>query len=488
MKRTVLLAASALGITTVAAVAAQPLALNDTPEAPPPVDLDDAVAAAPLVAEPSEELTPTYNPTRSFAPLVEEIGQAVVSIEVKSKADPRAMSMFRQFGIDPRRFGMDPDQMPDRTGEGSGFVISEDGLMLTNHHVVAGADEVTVRFADGTESAVEILGSDQSMDIALLQLPRDRDWPHLELADSDEVAVGDWVLAMGNPLGLGMTVTAGIISGKGRVLGHDIFGNEDFLQTDAAINPGNSGGPLVDLSGRVVGMNTAIIAGANTVGFSIPTNLIGSILDDLQTEGHVARGFLGVNSQPLTPELAKALGVDADKGAVVAGVFPGTPADSAGLEQGDVVIEVDGEAIDDQVGLVAAIGNRRPGDQVKVTVVRGDDRKKLRVTLAERPGEDDAPNTRSDAETLDDLGLTLAPLSAPLAADKGVGSGVLVERVDRDGPAAGRLRPGDIIRSVNRKEVTDPADVARILGRSTGTAFMVVVRDDAELFVTLPLP
>jgi serine protease Do len=326
------------------------------------------------------------------------------------------------------------------------------------------------------------------MDIALLQLPDDRDWPHLQLADSDEVAVGDWVLAVGNPLGLGMTVTAGIISGKGRVLGNDIFGNEDFLQTDAAINPGNSGGPLVDLHGRVVGMNTAIIAGANTVGFSIPTNLIRSVLDDLRDNGHVARGFLGVNSQPLTPELAEALGVDARGGAVVASIFPGTPAADAGLERGDVVIEVDGTAIDDQVGLVAAIGNHRPGDAVGLTVLRGAKKKRIEVTLAERPGEDQATPRRGATETLDELGLVLAPLTPPVAAQKGVGEGVLVERVDRDGPASGRLRPGDVILQVNRKNVDSPEAVAQILGRSTGTAFLVVLRGDAELFVTVPLP
>ena len=463
MKRTALLMLAALGVT---AIAAQP------------------TSSAPQGAAPTASLGPTYNPTQSFAPLVEQVGQAVAAVEVRGKADPRAQAMFRQFGLDPRQFD---GELPGRSGEGSGFVISPDGLMLTNHHVIQGAQEVTVTFTDGTEVPVEVLGSDRSMDIALLQLPQDRSWPHLAFADSDAASVGDWVLAVGNPLGLGMTVTAGIISGKGRVLGNDIFGNEDFLQTDAAINPGNSGGPLVDLHGQVVGMNTAIIAGANTVGFSIPTHLIQSVIDDLRTDGRIARGFLGVNSQPLTPDLAQALGVDATTGAVVAGVFPGTPAAAAGLEQGDVVVEVDGQTIDDQVGLVAAIGNHRPGDEVQVTVVRGRARKKLEVTLTERPGEDESPR-RLDSEALDDLGLTLSPLSAPLAADEGVGNGVLVERVQRDGPAAGRLRPGDIIVSVNRRPVEAPDDVARILGRSTGTAFMVVVRDEAELFVTLPLP
>jgi len=465
MKRTVLLAATALGVT---ALAAQPLvAVEQGAEAPLPT--------------PSVELDATYNPTQSFAPLVQGVGKAVVAIEVEGKPAMDASAFMR-------RFGMPPEAMPKRSGEGSGFLISPDGLLLTNHHVVAGAEEVRVVFADGTSSEVDVLGSDRSMDIALLQLPADRDWPHLDLADSDGVQVGDWVLAMGNPLGLGMTVTAGIISGKGRVLGNDIFGNEDFLQTDAAINPGNSGGPLVDLHGRVVGMNTAIIAGANTVGFSIPTNLIQSVIEDLRTEGHIARGFLGVNSQPLTPELAEALGVDAEGGAVVAGIFPGTPAAASGLERGDVVVEVDGTPIDDQVGLVAAIGNRRPGDEIGLTILRGSKKKRLGVTLAERPGDDEAVPRSRDGATLDELGLALTPLSPPVAAQKGVGKGVLVEQVDRDGPAAGRLRPGDVILQVNRKDVASPDEVATILGRSTGTAFMVVLRGDAELFVTLPLP
>jgi serine protease Do len=284
---------------------------------------------------------------------------------------------------------MDPRALPRRTGEGSGFVISADGLMLTNHHVIDDADRITVVFGDGEEVAARVLGSDASMDIALLQLPADRSWDHLELGDSDATQVGDWVLAMGNPLGLGNTVTAGIISGKGRVLGHDIFGNEDFLQTDAAINPGNSGGPLVTLDGKVVGMNTAIIAGANTVGFSVPANLITSVMDELRTEGHIARGFLGVNSQPLTPELAELLGVDAEDGALVSSVFPDTPAAKAGLERGDVVVEVDGQEIDDQTELVAAIGNKRPGEKVELRVVRAKGPKNLSVTLAERPGRDE---------------------------------------------------------------------------------------------------
>ncbi len=348
----------------------------------------DAVEPAPPVATPAptSQLDLTYDPTRSFAPLIEQASKAVASVKIESDVDPVALEMRRRFRTP---FGqVDPRTIPPRSGEGSGFVISGDGLMLTNHHVIEDADRITVVFGDGEEVDAEVLGSDASMDIALLQLQDDRAWPHLELGDSDAARVGDWVLAMGNPLGLGNTVTAGIISGKGRVLGHDIFGNEDFLQTDAAINPGNSGGPLITLDGKVIGMNTAIIAGANTVGFSVPTNLIASAMEELRSNGRIARGFLGVNSQPLTPDLADMLGVNAKEGALVSSVFPDTPAALAGLERGDVVVEVNGKGIGDQADLIAAIGNKRPGDEVSLQVVRATGPKQLTVTLAERPGED----------------------------------------------------------------------------------------------------
>jgi len=348
---------------------------------------DPPASTAPIATPtPTPQLSLTFDPTRSFAPLIEQASKAVASVKVESDIDPVALEMHRRFRTP---FGqVDPRAIPPRSGEGSGFVISGDGLMLTNHHVIEDADRITVVFGDGEEVDAKVLGSDASMDIALLQLQDDRAWPHLELGDSDAARVGDWVLAMGNPLGLGHTVTAGIISGKGRVLGHDIFGNEDFLQTDAAINPGNSGGPLVTLDGKVVGMNTAVIAGANTVGFSVPTNLIASVVEELQSNGHIARGFLGVNSQPLTPDLADMLGVDADQGALVSSVFPDTPAALAGLERGDVVVEVDGKGIGDQADLIAAIGNKRPGDEVRLRVIRAKGPKKLTVTLAERPGGD----------------------------------------------------------------------------------------------------
>ncbi|MEM6929206.1 MAG: trypsin-like peptidase domain-containing protein, partial [Myxococcota bacterium] len=227
-----------------------------------------APAALPVL--PSGE---RYDPTRSFAPLIEEVQPAVVTIEVT--AEPASVQLQRLLGFEP-----DPD--PGPSGEGSGFIIDKRGWLLTNAHVIEDAKSFEIVLQSGERLTAEVIGRDKASDIALLQLPKDREWPSVRLGDSDAVRVGDWVLALGNALGLGSTATFGIVSGKGRVIGHDEFGNEAFLQTDAAINQGNSGGPLFDLRGRVVGMNTAIIANANTVGFSIPSNLIRDVLPDLR--------------------------------------------------------------------------------------------------------------------------------------------------------------------------------------------------------------
>lgn len=449
-----------------------------------------ALAQAKPIEPPTPATEPgaTYNPLHSFAPLVEAVQPAVVTIEITAKRDTSEIppQMLEILGIDP-------DDAPHPSGEGSGFIIDPSGLMLTNHHVIANAEAITIVLSDGTKVSASPIGSDEAMDIALLQLPTDRDWPSLRLGDSDALAVGDWVLAMGNALGLGTTATFGIVSGKGRVLGHDVFGREDFIQTDAAINQGNSGGPLFDLSGRVVGMNTAIIAGANTVGFSIPAQLLASVLEDLKTHGRVARGFLGVRPQTLDADLKRALDVEASAGAVVANVFEDTPAAKFGLKTGDVVVGVDGDPIETETDLITAIAGKRPGDRVQLEIERDHKRQQLRVVLAERPGEEARPSPAPEPESrstdlVTRLGLTLAPLSPALAADAGVRDGVLVERIARGSAAHGRLRPGDIILEVNRRSIDAPEDIERILARAAGTAFLLVLRDDAQQFVALPLP
>lgn len=460
MKRTLTLAAGALAVGLALSV--------------PPTSLGGPSA------EPSgAQVPPDYNPMVSFAPLVQSVAPAVLAIETRSAVDL------------PRRLQQIPG-LQDRIqqGEGSAFIISGDGLVLTNAHVVRGAQSLKARLSDGTSVELEVLGADSATDIAVARLAGDRaDWPYVQLGSSGELQVGDWVLAMGNPLGMGMTATAGIVSAKGRELGHDQFGNEDFIQTDAAINMGNSGGPLFSTDGTVVGMNTAIVAGANTIGFAIAADAIHAVLDDLQSKGHVSRGFLGIQPQDLTPDLAVAFGVSTTEGALVAQVIEDTPAAKSGLRRGDVVIGVDDDPIGSGNDLVVAVANRRPGERVKLQVLRGSKEQEIRIQLAERPTEDGAgPGTEPEPELLSELGVGLNPLPSAMALALDVDQGVLVARVDRDGAFAGRLRPGDVILEVNNRATDSPEEVERILKRSGHNAYFLVVRDNAQLFVTVSLP
>jgi len=342
--------------------------------------LGAAVLFAPMtVAGPIKPPAPdrkpaaTYSPTQSFAPLVKAVQPAVVALTVEQS---RHLTSFGPFA---------PPQT--REGKGSGFVISSDGLVLTNAHVVQGADTITAVLGDGSSAQARVLGLDRNMDVALLRLEGDQDWEHVPLGDSTGLDVGDWVLAMGNPLGLGHTVTAGIVSGKGRVLGHDSFGNEDFIQTDAAINKGNSGGPLFNLNGEVVGINTAIVAGANTIGFAIPIDAVETVLQDLEHKGKVVRGYVGLRPIPLTPRIAGQLGVQVRDGAVVAEIYEGTPAASSQLEPGDLIVAVDGTAVDSPQALIRTIGNQEPGTVIALDVLRGEDPKRIRLELGERPSD-----------------------------------------------------------------------------------------------------
>jgi serine protease Do len=447
------------------------------PAVPPPVD---AARVEPARAH----LPADFNPARSLSPLVRAVAPAVVTIEVGSEDDPpMPPELLEMFGMDPRGL---------HTGEGSGFVITPDGLVLTNHHVIASADRITLVMNDGERLGARLLGGDAELDVALLQAEASRTYTFVPLGDSEGLEVGDWVVAMGNGLGLGTTVTTGIVSGMGRRIGHGTFGPGRFIQTDAAINQGNSGGPLFDLDGRVVGMSTAIIAGANSVGFAIPSNLIGGILDDLRTAGRVTRGYLGVQPQTLNEELRMALGVQARAGALVTSVGADTPAARSGLRSGDVVVEVNGEAIASRRDLVASIGSRQPGEGVTLTIERDAKVERVEVTLAERPAE--AVADRGEGESVPAaspvvaLGLTLSALPEAGAAERGLRAGVVVDRVTTGSPADGRLRPGDVIVEVNRHLVHDVEMLERFLERSNGTVRLLVLRGDTQQLVALPVP
>lgn len=404
-----------------------------------------------LSRQPSEPLRApspsTYDPSHSLAPLVQAVEPAVVAIEVEGSAS--AMGMHPLLGP------------LSRHGEGSGFIVSPDGLVLTNHHVIDGADTIQATLTDGTTVAATVVGSDPRLDVALLQLPQDRSWPHVELGSSAELQVGDWVLAAGNPLGLGRTFTVGIVSGKGRMLGHDWF--DDFIQTDAAINQGNSGGPLFDLDGRVVGMNTAIIQGANTVAFAIPSDLIRDTLDDLSSLGHVSRGYLGVLHGPLSGEVANHCGVtDLERGALVRGVIEDTPAAEAGLEPCDVIVGVGDDAVEDAGDLVRAVGLRDPGDEVEIRYLRDGRERELTVSLAERP------------EGRADLGLSVIP----------IGDGVEVQAIRPDSPLARILEPGDVIQQAGDQRVRDADDLTGAV--QDGARVLTVRRGKAVRLIEVP--
>ena len=340
----------------------------------------------PLKAQPLTVQPGAVNPMRSFAPLVSVVEPAVVAIEVQGVAPGADLSqlppMFHDF------FGSDPRMSQPHVvhGEGSGVIISQDGLLLTNHHVIRSAQKIRARFSDGRTVDAKLLGSDPSIDIALLQLPKQERWPYVEIGLSSGAQVGDWVVAVGSPLGLGHTVTAGIISGKGRALGHNVY--DDFIQTDAAINQGNSGGPLFNLQGQVIGINTAMFQGANTIGFAIPIDMVKNALGDLQTSGRVSRGFLGIRPRLLTEELAGMLHASGVQGVLVAHVYEKTPAMKAGIEAGDIITHVDQAAVATPEQLIRTIGTHRPGESVEITLRRRAQSKNLKLLLSERPHDE----------------------------------------------------------------------------------------------------
>jgi serine protease Do len=441
---------------------------------------------APIQVPP--EAVQAMAPSASFAPLVDTVRPAVVAIAIEGEreaAHPMNLPpQFRQF-FDERG--------PERVhGEGSGFVISADGYVLTNNHVVDGASEIVARFADGREVEASVVGTDPATDIALLKLEGSDVWPHVELGSSRDLRVGDWVVAVGNPLGLGITVTAGIVSGTGRVLGHDAY--DDFIQTDAAINQGNSGGPLFDTNGRVVGMNTAIIQGANTVGFAVPADMIREVVGDLQQDGKVTRGYMGVQLQPLDTKLSQALGVPNGHGALVAEVEDGTPAAKAGLSDGDVITAFSGEPVVDSQGLIREVARHEPGEKVDLQVLRNGKGRTVSIVLAERPGNDELAKAavRDDedaAPAVDGRRLGIALTALPPGAERmlGTSSGVLVQQVEPDGPSGGVLQRNDVIVMVGDKPVTTPTEVRDAVKASRGDVVLKIFRGGDPRFVVVEL-
>ncbi len=416
----------------------------------------------------------------SFAPVVKKVTPSVVKVYVSATVKNTSHQLPDEFSNNPffrRFFGDDFGGQqfgrnlpaPKQHGMGSGVIVTKDGYLLTNNHVVDNADEVKVALGDGREFTAKVVGKDPKSDIAVLKIDA-KDLPAIELADSEKLEVGDVVLAVGNPFGVGQTVTSGIISATGRgSLGLDY---EDMIQTDAAINPGNSGGALVDAEGRLIGINTAILSrsgGNQGIGFAVPVNLARSVMEGLVKDGRVVRGFMGVNIQDLTPTLAKEFDVKESSGALVSGVTPKSPAEKAGLREGDIITEFNGKAVRDSRHLKLQVAQIVPGTSVPVKVLRDGKTKSLDVTVKELPGTELASKKNSsDAQESSDALEGVAVADLDVAAKQQLKlpanvNGAVVTQVDPNSPAfeAG-LREGDVIQEINRKPVKSAEDAVQL--------------------------
>ena len=436
----------------------------------------------------------------SFADLADQIKHAVVNISTTQviKGNPLKPffgqdSPFKDFFGDDffkKYFGDNPQGQTKTHALGSGFIIDGDGLILTNNHVVEKADEIKIKIENGKEYDAKVVGRDPKTDIALVRVQPDPDFPKpAELGDSDAIRVGDWVMAVGNPFGLGNTVTAGIISAKGRVIGAGPY--DDFLQTDAAINPGNSGGPLFNMAGEVVGINTAIVAQGQGIGFAIPVNVAKDLIPQLKG-GKVIRGWLGIMIQDLTPELAESFGTKQTKGIIVADVVADGPADKAGIKRGDLVTALNGKPIDSTHMLSRMVAATAPNTQLTLQVIRDGKPKDIKVTIGTMPDETEAGQAVKKESS---WGITVQNITPEIARRFGWDEneqGVVISEVQPGSPAGeSRLRSGDLIKEVNRQKVQNIRDYNQALQKQKKgeTLLLLVKRGQNTFYVALkPAP
>jgi serine protease Do len=418
--------------------------------------------------------------TRDFGmPAVSSVFEAQKSkvVAIKSEKSERGSSMMPFSRRGPS------------VGQGSGFVVDPSGYILTNNHVVEGADEVMVAMASGENYEAEVVGTDPKTDLALVKVEPKQPLAAVELGASRDLKVGEWVVAIGNPFGLDYSVTAGIISAKGRNIGQGPYDN--FLQTDASINPGNSGGPLFNLDGEVVGVNTAIIRGGQGIGFAVPIDMVKTILPQLKAQGYVTRGYIGAMLQDLTEVMADSFGVEPNTGVLIGSVEKGGPAAKAGLKAGDIVTEFGGKRVEETQDLMLAVAEARPDTTESVVVLRDGKRKRVNITLAERPdaAKPEVQPARHDNDTENRLGVEASDIPRRLAARLGQSEGVLVQKVVPGSPAARALRPGDIITRVGNTRVESLRQFARMLKSHdvSEPLRMRVVRDGRGLFVAVRL-
>jgi serine protease Do len=431
----------------------------------------------------------------NFSNLAESVRAGVVNIQVtktvrKVGFDLPSMpgSPFGDF------FGPFSKESPpeghEQRGVGSGFVVSPDGYILTNNHVVENADQITVKMADGKEYIGKVVGRDPKTDLALIKIDGASDLEALKLGDSDKLKVGNWVVAIGSPFGLDQTVTAGIVSAKGRAIGSGPY--DDYIQTDASINPGNSGGPLLNTSGEVVGINTAIYSqnGGNVgIGFAIPINMAKEIATQLKETGHVTRGWLGTVVQKITPELAKSFGLKEERGALVSQVAKGGPADKAGIETGDVIVQFDGKKIADTNDLARTVATTPVGKVVTVKVMRKGDMLDRQVTI----GQLAQKGAVADVSSHRPLGMTLQDLTPEIVRSLGLKSdeGAVITSVVPGSPAekAG-LRAGDVIVQINREQVKDLENAKEMIEKAKDreSILLLVERGENTLFAAITVP
>lgn len=458
-----------------------------------------ATAAAPLSAQ--ARGTPD-----SFADLVEELSPAVVAVATEKavaagrgapfQAPPGSPleEFFRRYFGQPAPGMEEPTQR--RMAAGSGFLIDESGYIVTNNHVINGADNITVTLDDESEYVATLVGADPKTDLALLKIKADRPLPFVEWGDSDDVRVGDWSLAIGNPFGLGGTVTAGIISARARNINAGLY--DDFLQTDAPINPGNSGGPLFNLDGDVIGVNTAIASpsGGNVgIGFAIPASLAEPIIAQLRTHGKAIRGWLGVQIQPLNGDLAEGLGIDDTDGALVARVTGGSPAALADVRPGDVITHLDGRPVKGPRDLARMVADTTVGETIPVEVLRDGREKTLSVTIAALDDGTVALAEKDDTPAKTQLGLAVAPITPDIVAQYGLmpeTTGVLVVGVDPNGPAANTdIQVGDVIVEAGQEPVYGPEDIGAAISQAEQAGrralLLLIDRQGNILFRATPL-
>lgn len=433
----------------------------------------------------------SHGPSESLSPTVKRLTPSVVNISTTNvmKASPFASpyqdEYFKKFF---EKFF--PDQMPEREfrnkGLGSGFIMSSDGYIITNNHVVRKAEEIEVILEGGKKYTAKIVGTDPVTDLALLKIDPEGPLPAVEMGDSSALAIGDSVFAIGNPFGLGHTVTAGIVSAKGRALGIGRYDN--FVQTDAAINPGNSGGPLFDYEGKVVGVNTAVMARGQGLGFAIPINMAKTVVEHLKVHGRVIRGWLGIMIQDITPEISEALEINRDEGGLVSEVKEGSPADNAGIRRGDVIVSVEGEKIPDAATLARKLALTRPGVNTKFMVLRDGKERVFTIKLIEHPENEKIEESLDKLKAEEELGIEVSEITDQLRNRFKINAsgGVIIVRVARGSLASeAGFRPGDVILEVNGDAVggLDEYQEALEKHRLKGTLLFLVERGGRTIYL-----